>query len=79
MTPTPALAEVVKIALPALQLYQSPGGPVIGQLLPGQSLTVLYGRQVYNGLVWFEVRDSDGRIGWIPEIYLKQVTPTPAP
>ena len=65
--------------MPALQLYQSPGGPVIGQLLPGQSLTVLYGRREYNGLVWVEVMDSDGRIGWIPEVYLKQVTLTPTP
>ena len=79
LTPTPAMAEVVRTVLPILQLYQSPRGPVIGQLLPGQSLTVLYDRQVYNGLVWLEVMDGDGRVGWIPEIYLKQVTPTPAP
>jgi len=79
LTPTPAMAEVVRTAMPALQLYQSPGGPVIGPLLPGQSLTVLYGRREYDGLVWVEVLDSDGRIGWIPEVYLKQVTLTPTP
>jgi uncharacterized hydrophobic protein (TIGR00271 family) len=79
MTPTPALEVVVKTALPALQLYQSPGGPVIGQLLPGQLLTILYGRQEYNGLIWVEARDSEGRVGWIPEIYLMKITQTPTP
>jgi uncharacterized hydrophobic protein (TIGR00271 family) len=79
LTPTPAVAKVMRTALPALQLYQFPGGPVIGQLLPGQVLKVLYGRQEYNGLVWIEVMDQDGRNGWIPEVYLVQVTLTPVP
>lgn len=77
-TPTPALAQVLNTVLPRLQLHQSPGGPVIGQMLPGQGLTLLYGRQESGGLVWVEVMDSEGRIGWIPEIYLRVVTATPS-
>jgi len=77
-TPTPALAQVLNAALPRLQLYQTPGGPVIGQIRPGQGMTLLYGRQESGGVIWVEVMDSEGRIGWIPEVYLKLVTATPS-
>ena len=43
---------------------------MIGQLRVGQWLTVLYGRQEYEGVIWVEVMDEEGRIGWLPEIYL---------
>lgn len=76
-TPTLAMAQVVASALPQLRLYQSPGGPVVGSIRVGQSLTVLYGREEYGGILWVQVMDQEGRIGWIPEIYLMQVTPTP--
>jgi hypothetical protein len=79
LTPTPALAQALNATPPKLQLYQSPNGPVIGQLRAKQPLIVLYGRQVVNGLAWIEVMDSEGRIGWIPEIYLQIVTVTPTP
>jgi hypothetical protein len=79
-TPTPAQAQVVITGLPPLKLYQSPGGPVIGQLRVGQWLTVLYGRQEYEGITWVEVMDEDGRIGWLPELYLLLLSiPTPTP
>jgi hypothetical protein len=76
-TPTPALVQALNTALPRLQLYQTPGGPVIGQIRQGQKLTLLYGNQEMGGLMWVEVMDTEGRIGWIPEIYLKLVTTTP--
>ena len=77
-TPTPAAAQAVNVRLPDLQLRQFPGGPVIGPVLrSGTSLTVLYGYQISNGLVWVEVQDAEGRIGWVPLIYLITVTPTP--
>jgi uncharacterized hydrophobic protein (TIGR00271 family) len=78
-TPTPALVQALNTALPHLQLYQTPGGPVIGQIRPGQGLTLLYGRQESGGLIWVEVMDSEGRVGWVPEIYLRVVTATPSP
>lgn len=77
-TPTPALGQVSNNGVPRLQLYQTPNGPVIGQIRPGQVLTVLYRKTEENGLVWIEVMDGEGRIGWIPEIYLAVVTATPS-
>ncbi len=76
-TPTPAQARATGYTLPGLRLRQSPGGPIIATLQPGAPLTVLYGSVVFEGLVWIEVEDTEGRIGWIPQIYLFQVTLTP--
>ncbi|MBN1373216.1 MAG: DUF389 domain-containing protein [Anaerolineaceae bacterium] len=75
-TPTPQLAQVISTLLPRMQIYQSPGGPAIGQLRAGQPITVLYGRQVFGGLVWVEIRDAEGRVGWMPELYLRVLIPT---
>ncbi len=77
-TPTPGLAQALNGSLPRLQLYQSPGGPVIGAIRAGQNLTILYGRQTAEGIIWVEVMDAEGRIGWLPEVYLRQVTSTPS-
>jgi uncharacterized hydrophobic protein (TIGR00271 family) len=79
LTPTPGLVQVVATSLPPLRLYQSPGGPEIGVITRGQVLTLLYRRQETGGLIWVEVMDEDGRIGWIPETYLYPVTATPSP
>jgi len=77
-TSTPGLGQVIGTGLPRLQIYQSPNGPVIGQIRAGQMVTLLYGRQEAGGLIWVEVMDAEGRIGWVPEIYLKMVTATPS-
>ncbi len=50
---------------------------MIGTLEEGQPITVLYGRELFEAMVWVEVMDTEGRIGWIPEIYLVRETPTP--
>ena len=63
--------------LPGLRLRQSPGGPVIASLREGEQLEVLYGKQVIDGLVWVEVQDKAGRVGWIPAFYLQTITQTP--
>jgi uncharacterized hydrophobic protein (TIGR00271 family) len=77
-TSTPGLVQVVNTVIPPLRLYQTPGGPVIGQIRTGQVLTLLYGRQETGGLIWVEVMDNEERIGWIPEAYLFLVTATPS-
>lgn len=59
-----------------MYIYQSPGGPAIGSLRPRQVLKKLYREQVYQGLVWVEVMDADGRIGWIPALYASIILPT---
>jgi len=79
VTLTPVEGEIVRFVLPQRKLYQSPGGPVIGDLLTGQKITILYGRAVYAGMYWVEVRDSDGRIGWLPEVFIRPILPTMTP
>lgn len=78
-TATPALAQIPRENGRVLDLVQQPGGPSIGKLRPGDFVTVLYGTNVSDGYVWIEVMDADGRIGWVPQIYLSVVTLTPAP
>ena len=78
-TATPALARLTNTSGRSLDLVQSPGGPSIGTLSPGEMVTVLYSSQIANGLVWLQVRDTAGRIGWVPQIYLTVVTLTPSP
>ena len=77
-SPTPALVEAGAVHVPALSLYQSPGGPMIGSVRAGELLSLLYGRQNWNGVVWVQVMDQDGRVGWIPEMYVRQITPVPS-
>ncbi|RME90883.1 MAG: DUF389 domain-containing protein [Anaerolineae bacterium] len=77
-TPTPSLARVVNTLGRRIDLRQSPGGPSIARLKEGQYVTVLYGYQIAKGLVWLEVQDQEGRIGWMPQIYLTVVTLTPS-
>jgi uncharacterized hydrophobic protein (TIGR00271 family) len=76
-TPTPGTGEIVRFTIPELKIYQSPGGPVIGNLLPGQKVTILYGKETYLGLVWIEILDAEGRTGWIPEVFVQLLLPTP--
>ena len=76
-TATPSLARITDTTGRLLDLVQSPGGPSIGKLRNGDYITVLYGNEVFEGLVWLEVMDKDGRIGWIPQINLSVVTLTP--
>lgn len=76
-TAEPRQANAVQNGLPRLQIYQSPGGPAIGQLRHGQHIQVLYREQIVQGLVWVEIQDDEGRVGWVPLVYLKVLTPTP--
>ncbi len=75
-TATPALVQAGATPMPPLRLYQSPDGPVIGTIYTGQTVRLLYGKETMDGVVWVQVMDSEGRIGWVPDIYLRLVTPT---
>ena len=77
-TPTLGIVQAINTNIPPLRLYQSPGGPVIGQIRSGEQLTLLYGREEYDGLIWVEVMDGEGRIGWMPETYVHLITATPS-
>ena len=76
-TATPQLAQIPRNNNHTLDLVQQPGGPSIGQIRPGDFVTVLYETKVYDGLVWWQVMDADGRIGWLPQIEMAVVTYTP--
>ncbi len=76
-TSTPAQARVFLTGVPQLRLYQSPGGPVIGTLRSNQLLTVLPEEVIYDYIVWVKVIDEEDRQGWLPKIYVFQLTETP--
>ncbi len=76
-TSTPAQARVFLTGVPLLRLYQSPGGPIIGTLRSNQLLTVLPEELIYEYIVWVKVIDEEGRQGWVPKIYVYQLTATP--
>jgi uncharacterized hydrophobic protein (TIGR00271 family) len=78
-TLTPAQAEVSVNRLPKMMIYQNPGGPAIGTLYTGQKIEYLYHSSVEDGLVWVEIRDEEGRVGWILEIYMHLIQPSPTP
>jgi uncharacterized hydrophobic protein (TIGR00271 family) len=76
-TATPQPVIVISADIPNNgNLYQNPGGPIIGQLRDEQMLYDLHESMVFEGLVWTKVMDEDGRIGWLPQIYLLPTTPT---
>lgn len=78
-TSTTFPAYIKEQLFPGLRLRQYPNGPIIATLRQGEPLTVLYGYEIVDGLVWIEVRDAEGRIGWIPQIYVLTSTPLPTP
>jgi uncharacterized membrane protein len=78
-TPTPYPGFMTGLVFPGSRLRQYPNGPVIGTLYDGDPLIVLYGQEIINGLVWIEVMDEDGRIGWIPQIYVLTLIPSSTP
>ncbi len=77
-TPTTASGFVIGSTFPGIQLRQTPAGPIIAHLRIGQPVTVLYGLESHGGLIWVEVMDDQGRIGWIPQVYLLIVSPQPS-
>lgn len=79
VTPTPAIGVIANTQGQGLRLRQSPEGPIIGTLRQGEEVTVLYGYEIINGLVWIEIIDEEGRQGWVPEMYLTVVTLTATP
>jgi len=76
---TPASAEIIYFTPPRLYIYQTPNGATIGVLQVGQRVEYLYQTVIEEGLVWVQIRDQDGRIGWIPKIYIRLIQPTSTP
>lgn len=79
-TPTPLTALVMRTNIPSFYyLYQEPGGPVIAQLSQNSILFDQQNRVEFEGLIWAQVKDEEGRMGWFPVFYLQYLTPTPTP
>ena len=76
-TPTPQTAALVNSN--RVQMYAFPGGPEIGYLYAYQNFLILYGVQEYEGEIWIQVQDLNGKIGWIPQAETALVTETPVP
>jgi uncharacterized hydrophobic protein (TIGR00271 family) len=77
-TPTPRSAIVIGTGSdPYYNLYQEPGGPVIGRLARNAPLLDLYDQTIYDGHLWVRVMDEEGRIGWFPLKYMLYPSPTP--
>ena len=74
-TPTPETA-VLRGSVP-LDLLAYPGGPQIGVIQRNETFQLLYGSEIYEGWVWIEVQDVEGRVGWVPLYLIETVTPTP--
>jgi len=75
-TPTPKIAIVVRTALPPYEIVQEPGGPVIGTVRINDTLYDLNKTMIYKGVIWVNVMDTEGRIGWFPQNMLAYPTPT---
>jgi hypothetical protein len=52
-----------------------PGGPEVGFLEKDSIVSILYGYEIFDGWVWVDVIDEEGRIGWVPLYYLATATP----
>ncbi|MBN2045379.1 MAG: DUF389 domain-containing protein [Anaerolineales bacterium] len=77
-TPTPQTAMLASSNY-QIKLLLYPNGPEIGTIRRNQPFTVLYQSQIVDGWVWIEVRDQEGRVGWIPEFQMDIITSTPEP
>ena len=77
VTPTPAIVQVDNTLGRGVRIHQSPDGPTIGVAREGDTLTMLYGYEIVNGIVWVDVVNQDGLFGWVPLSYLNIVTITP--
>ncbi len=69
-TPTPVVAIVSGTGRRGLFLRWTPGGTIGGTLREGARVEILYRREITGGIEWVEVRDAQGRTGWVAAEYL---------
>jgi uncharacterized protein YgiM (DUF1202 family) len=51
-------------------LRWTPGGETAGVLREGERVEILHQRQTVNDQEWFQIRDEQGRVGWVVARYL---------
>ncbi len=69
-TPTPIPAVIANTGGLGAFLRDAPGGKVIAALPEGTPVEILYRREIANNIEWVEVRDAQGRIGWVAAQFL---------
>jgi uncharacterized hydrophobic protein (TIGR00271 family) len=74
-TGTPVQASASNMYLSGIYLRLFPGGPEVGFLEKDSIVSILYGYEIFEGWVWVDVIDEEGRIGWVPLYYLATATP----
>lgn len=77
-TPTPETG-MIDTGIYKIEILAYPGGPVIGTLYRYQTFVILYESQIVDGWVWVQIQDQEGRVGWVPQHDIQQVTLTPSP
>lgn len=70
LTPTPVPAVIANTGGLGAFLRDAPGGKVIAALPEGTPVEILYRRETANNIEWVEVRDAQGRIGWVAAQFL---------
>ncbi|MCK4451494.1 MAG: SH3 domain-containing protein, partial [Anaerolineae bacterium] len=70
LTPTPVVAVVSGTGGRGLFLRRTPGGAIARTLREGERVELLYRSETTDGVEWVEVRDEQGRIGWVATKYI---------
>lgn len=70
LTPTPIPAVIANTGGLGAFLRDAPAGKVIAALPEGTPVEILYRRETANNMEWVEVRDAQGRIGWVAAQFL---------
>jgi len=69
-TPTAVLAYIANTGGKGVFIYDSPQGKIIDSLPEGWPIQILYRREMVNGYDWLEMRQLDGKVGWVPAYYV---------
>jgi uncharacterized hydrophobic protein (TIGR00271 family) len=70
LTPTPVVAVVSGTGGRGLFLRWTPGGAIAETLRQGERVEILYRRETTAGVEWVQVRDEQGRVGWVAAEYI---------
>jgi hypothetical protein len=70
-TPTPIAAIINGTGGLGVRLRWTPDGITAGVLREGDPVTILYRREIVDNQEWVQIRDENGRIGWIAARYIQ--------
>jgi uncharacterized hydrophobic protein (TIGR00271 family) len=73
-TPTPQVAIINGTGGTGVHLRWAPAGAIGGVLREGDKVEVLYERQFEDDREWIQIRDGEGRVGWIAARFIQLQT-----